>query len=124
MGSEPTQKPKAYLLIILPILCFGGLVLVLSLLSIFANLRQIPFSKIPDLNGMLIAIPAFVLWVPSALVLANGVLRIVPPLNRIAKEYSKNSNHPRRAETQTLLLRGWFLFGVICIPLIAMGFML
>ena len=71
----------------MPVLFLGVLVMA-GLLTLYAQVKGIPLSAVPDLNGALITIPAFILWVPLALQLGNVVLRTIPTLRAIAENYA------------------------------------
>jgi hypothetical protein len=121
--TEGKRKPRVYLAIILPMLLGGGFVVIGGLLHLFATLRGISTNAIPDRNGMLIALPAFLAWGPIALVLSNVVLRVVPPLYRIAEGYRLASPRtPDFGTSQRQLGRIATGMALVTVPLIALGF--
>ncbi|MCE9562108.1 MAG: hypothetical protein K8U57_08640 [Planctomycetes bacterium] len=117
-------KPVVYLLVILPTLVLGGLAFVTALILAYTQVRGVPRNAIPNLNGMLIGLPALVLWVPMSLLFSNLVLVLVPQLRQIADEYvSKNVRHGF-VESQMALLKVSGVVALICLPLIVSGFVL
>jgi hypothetical protein len=98
--------------------------LILGLANTFAESRGIARSEIPDLNGMLISLPAFLLWIPIGLMLSNCVLFAVPPLRRVAERFVADAERPGFGESQRQLLVAAGAIGVVCIPLIVLGFRL
>ena len=74
------HKPLVYLAVILPILGSGSVSLVCALVLAYARIKGIPESGVPNLNGILISLPALFLWIPISLLLANLVLFCVVPL--------------------------------------------
>jgi hypothetical protein len=110
--TEGKRKPRVYLAIILPMLLGGGFVVIGGLLHQFATLRGMPTNAIPDRNGMLIA-----------LMLSNVVLRVVPPLHRIAEGYRLASPRtPDFGTSQRQLGRIAAGMALVTVPLIALGF--
>ena len=117
-------KPPIYILLIFPILLGGGLPLVVGLIKAYARISGHPLAAIPNINGLLIALPAFFLWLPLALLLSNTVLFVVPPLRRIAERYTAQAGRPGFRQSQILFGKIAILAAAICIPLIALGFIL
>ena len=118
------RKPLVYLAVVLPILAGGGFVVLLGLMRAFAASRGIPPGAIPDRNGMLIALPAFLLWIPLALLLSNLVLLAIPPLRRLAEGYKESTRTPGYGESQRWLGRLAIRMAMVAVPLIALGFWL
>lgn len=118
------KNPTLYLAVILPIFVIGAISVVVGLETAYARMTGIRLSSVPALNGILISIPALLLWVPVALMLANGVLFVVPPLRRIAESYAASANLPGFQESQRQLARMALVMGSICVPLIVAGFIL
>ena len=102
----------------------GGLVLILGLVNAFAVSRDITRADIPDLNRVLISLPGFVLWIPVSLLLSNCVLFAVPPLRRVAQRFAAEAERPGFRESQRQLLIATVVLGLVCIPLIVLGFWL
>jgi hypothetical protein len=115
-------KPLVYLAIVLPMLVGGGLAVMLGLERVFAMSRGIPLAAIPQRNGMLIALPAFFLWIPLALLLANLVVQAISPMRRVAEQYQRRTGTPDFGESQRELGRFAIGTAVLAIPLIALGF--
>jgi hypothetical protein len=113
-----------YLLITLPILVVGGFCLIVALIGAYSRVTGVPRSAMPVRNGLLIALPAFFLWMPASLWLSNIVLRGIAPLRRVAEQFSARSGRPGFARSQADLLKVLGVFALICIPLIALGFLL
>jgi hypothetical protein len=124
MHDELPRKPLIYLLVILPILVGGGVSLVIALVAAFSAIRGVPRSAVPNVNGMLIGLPAFFLWIPASLLLGNVVLYAVPPLRRIAESYATRAHQPGFVESQKILLKIAGYFALICIPLIVLGYII
>jgi hypothetical protein len=122
--QEMKRKPAVYLLGILPVLLTGTMTLAISLTGVYARIKGIPESAIPRINGILITLPALLLWLPIALLLSNFVLFVVPPLRRIAEGYAAESNHPGFSESQRQLARIAVIMSMVCVPLILLGFIL
>ncbi len=118
------KKPLVYLAIILPILGFGSVSLVCALIVAYSRIKGIPRSGVPNLNGILISLPALVLWVPISLFLTNLVLFCVAPLRRAAERYAIQAERPGFIESQEDLMKLLFVVALICIPLIVLGFVL
>jgi hypothetical protein len=122
MTANSQRKPAVYLLVILPVLVGGGICLVDALLRAYSHVRGISQSAVPMPNGLLIALPAIFVWIPISLLLANLVLYVVSPLRRIAEVYSTQAGGPGFATSQKILLRALAWFCLVCLPLIALGF--
>jgi hypothetical protein len=122
--SQSPKKPGIYLLAILPILVGGSIWVVASLTAAFAELTGVPRSSIPDLNYLLISLPALFLWIPVAFLLSNCVLFVVPPLRRVAERYVAKERRPSFRESQRLLGKISLIMALVCVPLIALGFVL
>lgn len=120
--DDVPRKPPVYLLVILPILMVGAFCLVIALMAAFSEIRGVPRSALPNLNGLLIALPAFFLWIPVSLLLGNVVLYAVPPLRRIAKGYTHTAGRPGFAESQKVLFKVLGILALVCVPLIVLGF--
>lgn len=118
------KKPVAFLWIILPTLLGGFLAVVTGLIYAYAKLNGIPRSAIPDLNGLLITLPALVLWIPIALILSNLALHAVPVLRQRAEQYASESGHPGFMESQRQLSVAALIAAAVCVPLLILGFML
>ncbi len=124
MNTAPQRKPAVYLLVILPILVGGGVSLIAGLVELYSRLKGVPPSAIPNLNGLLIMLPTFFVWIPVSLILANLVLYCLPPLRRTAEQYSERAGRPGFADSQKLLLKALGVVALLCLPLIALGFIL
>ncbi len=98
--------------------------LMAALVELYSRLKGVPRSAIPNLNGLLIMLPAFFVWIPTSLILANLVVYCVPPLRRTAEQYSERAGRPGFAHSQKALLKALGLFAFVCFPLIALGFIL
>jgi len=116
------RKPVVYLLVILPILFFGGLALIAGLMVAYSEFKGVPRAAIPNLNGLLISVPAFLVWIPISLLLGNLILYWVPLLRPTAESYAANANRPGFAESQWLLLKVLLVFVLIFVPLVVVGF--
>ena len=116
------RKPLVYLLVILPILWAGALGAVAALLVAFSVLRRVPLADVPDLNGLLIGLPALALWIPISLLLGNVVLHSVPPLRRVAESFAAEADGPSYGEAQRLLLKLLGVLTPVCVPLLVAGF--
>ncbi len=81
-----------------------------------------PRSAVPNLNGMLIALPAVFLWIPVSLLLSNAILYVIPPLRRIAEGYASKADLPSFVESQRALLKVAAVFTLISVPLIVLGY--
>lgn len=115
------KKPKIYLVVILPLL-LAGVFPVEGLVMLYANIAGIPRAAIPQLNGMLIGLPMFFLWIPLSLLLANCVLHVVRPLRKVAEAYVTEARRPGLLESQRVLGKAALVMAAICIPLIILGF--
>ena len=124
MPHDTPKRPVVYLAVILPVLLVGGLALLIGLLTAYEEMKGLGRSDIPDLNGLLIAIPAFLLWIPISLLLSNVLLFAVPALRRVAERFSAEAQRPGFRESQRQLLIAAAVLGVICVPLIVLGFWL
>ncbi len=117
------DRPRIYLLVFLPLLILGGPI-VAALVSGYARLKGVPVSAIQNLNGMLIALPAVIFWIPLSLLVGNYILRVVPPLRKIAEEYTARAKRPDFSESQAQLVPITLIVGVICGPKLGLGFWL
>lgn len=124
MSNDFPRRPPVYLLVILPILAGGGLALVVALTVAFSEIRSVPLSAVPNVNGLLITLPALFLWIPLSLLLGNFVLYVVPSLRRIAECYATRAGRPGLAESQRRLLKIAGMVALICVPLMVLGFTL
>ena len=124
MRKDMPKKPTAYLLVILPILVIGGLFVVVGLQAIYAEMIGASLSSVPSLNGFLISLPALFLWAPVALLLANCVLFVVPPLRKSAGAYAAEAKRPGFLDSQKQLGKMALLMALVCLPLIVLGFVL
>ena len=124
LNEESPHKPAVYLVVLLPIQVIGGLAIVFGLISIYARSKGIAVSAIPQLNGFLIALPAYFLWCPISLMLGNAVLFLVPPLRKIAERYTSRAGGPSFWDAQRALAKFVFYVAVATVPLIALGFCL
>ena len=122
--NRTERKPLIYLATILPIFLAGGIGLPALLTSLYAHGRSIAPTAIPNLNRILITLPAIFLWIPSTLLLANFVLFVVPPLRAIAESYASRAQRPGFYESQRQLGKVALLLVAICLPLISLGFIL
>ena len=120
----PRSKPPVYLAVILPVFLSGGLGIVYLLMRVFAHIRNVPLNAVPELNGLLIALPAVFLWIPVSLLVANLILFVVPPLRRRAASYAASTGSLSFSGSQLAMLRATFWCGLLCVPLIALGFVL
>ena len=117
------RKPAIYLVVILPILVVGGMFVIVRLMSYYAYLNGIPLSAALDKASMLIALPAFFIWIPLSLFISNLVLEIVPPLRKVARQYSSESRTPGFLASQFQLFMALVAISIVCVPLIIYGFM-
>jgi hypothetical protein len=115
------QRPRIYLAIILPLLLVG-LVPVVAMQWFYARSLGMPLSAIPSPNGILIAVPTFILWIPLALMASNLILYAVPSLRSIAVTFAAEAGMPPLIEIQRRLALFALALAVICIPLVAWGF--
>jgi len=100
----------------------GGVSLIVALLEAYSRVTGLARSAVPNLNGLLITLPAFFLWIPTSLLISNIVLYWVPPLRRIAEAYVAETNRPGFIDSQKKLLKVLGGFALVCIPLIVLGF--
>jgi hypothetical protein len=124
MRDEVQQRPVVYPLVIMPILVVGGVGLIAGLLLAYTKVTGVPLSAVPDLNGLLISLPAFFLWIPVSLLLGNVVLYCVAPFRRNVEQYVADTGRPGFIESQKLLLKVFVVFAVICVPSVVLGFVL
>ena len=124
MTSEMQRKPVVYLFVILPIIAGGGMCLLLTLIEAYSRVKGVAHSAIPGLNALLIALPAFFLWIPIGLLVSNLMLYFISPLRRMAEEYVVRSGHPGFAESQKELLKWIRIVALVCVPLVLLGFIL
>lgn len=118
------KKPAVYLLVILPIFVIGGISAVIGLEAIYTRMAGVSLFSPPGLKGLLISLPVLFVWIPVALLLANCVLFVVPPLRKVAETYAAEAKRPGFLESQKQLGRFALIMALICIPLIIFGFML
>ena len=111
-----------YLLVILPIFVCGALSIMATLIDMYAARTGVPRSSVPNLNALLISVPAMLLWIPLALLLANCVLFVVPPLRRVAERYAAEAQRPGFRESQRQLGILTLIMAAVCVPVIALGF--
>jgi hypothetical protein len=116
------RKPKVYLAVILPVVVLGGVFCIAQLVSFYAARKGIPVSAIPNTAGLLIAIPAAFLWLPLGLPLSNVIIGVVPPLRRVAQQYSAATASPGFVKAQFQLFMFLLATGCVCIPIILYGF--
>jgi hypothetical protein len=102
----------------------SGVFVITSLLTGYCRTKGIPLSAVPNLNGILISLPALGLWIPISLVLGNVGLHCVPPLRRINERDASKTGRSGFVEAQKDLLKALLLFALICIPMILLGFIL
>jgi hypothetical protein len=119
-----TNKPPVYLFVIVPILAIGGIYVPTSLLVAYSRINGILLSAVPNLNAILIWLPAFCLWIPISLLLGNVVLHCVPSLRLVAERYVRKIGRPGFLESQMAMLKALLIFASICIPVIVLGFVL
>ena len=124
MSTTVRSRPKIYLVVILPILCFGGFTVIELLLHCFTFLRGIPASEIPFANAMLIGLPAILLWISISLLLSNLILFAIGHLRQVAEQYAAAANRPGFRDSQKNLLKLTGCIAIICLPLIVLGFWL
>ena len=118
------RKPVIYLIIIMPILLIGIFVLCKILTTSFSLYRNIPVSSIPNINGMLIVLPAFILWIPVSLFISNVILFVVPSLRKIAEQQVENGKSFNLIQSQKMLLKVSAFHAMVCVPLIIIGFII
>ena len=117
------KNPIAYLLLTVSILSLG-IPLVEGLIGTYSQIVNIPKSAIPDLNRFLIALPAFLLWIPIAFLLSNCVLFIIPKLLCRTEKHDTMAKEENFAKTQKRLFKLVLAFAAVCFPLIITGFFL
>jgi hypothetical protein len=78
-------------------------------------------APVPNLNGILIALPTLFLWMPLALLISNVILRVVPPLRRVAERYGAAAGRPDFEASQRQLAKVFLWIALVCVPLIAVG---
>ena len=105
MTNDMSRKPPAYFFVILPIFVIGGISLVLVLIFAYSRTANMPVSNLPNLNSLLISLPAFFLWIPVSLLLGNLLLYWIAPLRRIVERYVSETNRPGFVESQKALLK-------------------
>ena len=115
------NRPRIYLLVILPLLVLGGIFVVSISLGAYATTVGIPLRAVPELNAFLIALPVLALWIPVSLLIANVVVATVPPLRRIAEAYVTENARPKFRASQRP--RSWVgaSTACVCVPLILTG---
>jgi hypothetical protein len=114
------DRPRIYLAVILPMFALGALVAYLAV-SAYASSRDIPIGAVANVNGILIALPTLVLWIPLALLLSNAILRTVAPLRRVAEHYVAVAGRPDFDTSQRQLGKFLLWSALVCVPLIAVG---
>ncbi len=124
MSCNVQRKPLIYLLVILPVFVVGGMSLIVALIEAYSQIRGVASSAIPGLNGLLITLPTFFLWIPISLLISNVLLCSLPPLRRMAEEYVARSGHAGFAQSQKGVLKLVGIFAFVCLPLILLGFIL
>lgn len=120
--TDARRKPAIYLMVILPVLVVGDMILVVGLTNLYSQFKNVSLSDLPNLNGMLISLPAIFLWIPCSLLISNLIIRLTPPLRVVAEKYTAQSNGPSFGESQKRLLKVLYIFAMICVPLILLGF--
>lgn len=118
------RKPRAYLLVMLPLSIGGGLGIILALIHAYSRMHGISPAEVTDRNAMLITVPAFFLWMPLSLIISNFIIRMIPPLRKIANDFVSQTNSPGYEVTQKSLLKLFVGLAVVCMPLIVIGFIL
>jgi hypothetical protein len=114
------RRPRIYLAVILPSLALGVIVAYL-VVGMYAASHDVPIYAVPDLNGILIAVPTLILWIPVALLLANVVIRAVPPLRRVADSYVTSLERPDFGTSQRQLIKVLLWSAFVCVPLVVVG---
>jgi hypothetical protein len=117
------QRPRVYLVVILPLLIAGVLVPAV-LVAVYAAGHGFRTHEVPGLNALLIGLPAFFLWIPLALWVANVILKSIPSLRRMAETYAAQAARPGYEDSQKQLLKAAAWAGVVCIPLMILGWWL
>ena len=120
LSARRMRRPRIYLVVILPLLAFGMVVTYLAV-NLYAGAHNVPIHAVPDVNGILIAVPIVLLWIPVALLLSNLIIRAVPSLHRIAESYVASSNRPGFGASQLQLTKVLLWLALVCVPLIAVG---
>ena len=110
-------------MVILPVLIGGAIFLLPKLIAHYAAYKGVPLSGIPTAAGLLIALPGLFIWFPLALLLSNCIIAMVPPLRRIAEDYARASAHPGFLKSQLQLLTVLAVASLMCVPIIAYGFL-
>jgi hypothetical protein len=118
------NKPAVYLAIMVPVLLVGGIAIVAGLMAMYARVAGIHQAHVPKLNALLISLPTLMLWIPLALLLGNCILHLVPRLRATAERHSNESGHPGFRESQRQLAVAAMVMALVCVPLIALGFVL
>ncbi len=124
MSDKIQRKPVIYLVVILPVLVIGSFCLVAILIETYSRVTGVSRSAIPNVNGLLITLPALLLWIPITLMLSNVVVHCIPSLRRIAEEYAARTGRPGFARSQKLLLKVAGVCALVCLPLLVLGFVL
>ena len=115
------NRPRIYLVVILPLLAVGGLLVVSLALGAYATSAGVPLRAVPQANALLIALPAFFLWIPASLLIANAVLSLVPVFRRTAEAYVAANECPDYRTSQRQLARVFGWTACVCVPLILLG---
>jgi hypothetical protein len=118
------KKPVVYLFVILPIFLGGAFGIIAGLLAAYATMAETSPSAMPNVNGVLISVPALLLWIPLTLLIANCVLFAVPSLKRVAEKYAAEAQRPHFVESQVMLGKVAMVMALVCVPLITLGFVL
>jgi hypothetical protein len=115
------NRPRIYLVVILPLLVLGAPLVASLALVAYATAVGVPLRAVPEANAFLIALPALFLWIPLSLLIANVVLTSVPPFRRIAEAYVTANARPdyRASQRQLWRVLGWT--ACVCVPLILLG---
>ena len=114
------HRPRIYLAIILPLLALG-VVIVYFAVGTYAEAHDVPIHAVPNVNGILIAAPTFLLWIPVALLLSNFIIHATPPLRRVAERYVASSDRPDFGTSQRQLSKILLWSAFVCVPLIVVG---
>src|SRR5215510_12010280 len=102
MAHAMARRPIIYLAVVLPMMLLGVGV-VIALIETFSELRGVPRSAIPNLNGALIS-----------LLLSNCVLYAVPSLRRVAERFVLEARRPSFRESQRQLLQIAAVIALVC----------
>ena len=115
------NRPRIYLVVILPLLALGAPLFASLALAAYAAAMGVPLSTVPEANAFLIVLPALFLWIPLSLLIANVVLTSVPPFRRIAQAYVTTNARPdyRASQRQLWRVLGWT--ACVCVPLLLLG---